>query len=141
MVQEFPESGSVQIGSTVWDWMISKVRSLPEGTISSAYLSFHDPKNQGNSMWVPLGEPFSPSTTDEIKELGRNPWERRLITPDGSDWVLNPLPTSPERVNAHRNGRMPGTITLPEGVKLGEMTHSDLLDLLELLPQRQFDRS
>lgn len=134
MFQEFPESGSVEIGSNVWDWSINEVRSLPEGTISSASLVFHDPENWRNSMWVPLSEPFSPSNTDEIKELGRNPRERRLIAPDGSDWVLSPLRTSPEKVIADRNGRMPGTITLPEGVRLGEMAHSDLLELLELLP-------
>jgi hypothetical protein len=87
-------------------------------------------------MCVGLDEPFSPSTVDEIRELGRNPDERRLIAPDGSEWVLNPLRTPPERVrvSADRNGRMLGTITLPEGVRLGEMAHSDLLELLELLP-------
>ena len=52
-------------------------------------------------MCIGLDEPFSPSTTDEIKELGRNPRERRLIAPDGAEWVLNPLRTPPGRVNAH----------------------------------------
>jgi len=134
VVQGYPDSGSVQVGSTKWAWRISEVRSLPEGTVSSANLDFHDPENERNTMWVPLGEPFSPPTFDEIKELGRNPYERRLIAPDGAEWVLNPLRTPPERVSTHRNGRMLGTITLPEGVRLGEMAHSDLLDLLELLP-------
>ncbi len=136
MVQEFPESGSVQIGSTLWNWSISEVRSLPEGTVSYANLDFHDPENERNTMYVGLNEPFSPSTVDEIRELGRNPDERRLIALDGPEWVLNPLRTPPERVrvSADRNGRMLGTITLPEGVRLGEMAHSDLLDLLELLP-------
>jgi hypothetical protein len=134
--QDYPESGSVQIGSTSWNWSISEVRSLPEGTVSYANLDFHDPENERNTMCVGLDEPFSPSTVDEIRELGRNPDERKLIAPDGSEWVLNPLRTPPERVrvSADRNGRMLGTITLPEGVRLGEMAHSDLLDLLELLP-------
>jgi hypothetical protein len=81
VVQEFPESGSVQIGSTLWNWSISEVRSLPEGTVSYANLDFHAPENERNTMYVGLNEPFSPSTVDEIRELGRNPDERRLIAP------------------------------------------------------------
>ena len=130
-------TGTISIRSGTWKWIFVEINDLPEWTVSYRRLSFQDPDDNHAEMSLSAPLDWEDFSDTGVARLALDVTERRFDASTGELWRAYPLKDleswkgSVRRVHFRGPGQQSKAVTLPPNRTLGDLTHSELLYLLE----------
>lgn len=135
--------GTVELRSGQWEWQEQKRDPPPEWETAKRGLYFEDPDDPRNRMRVAIALDWR-LDPNEIPTIAATPDWRQVVDGDELIWHVEPSPRRdvnvgvdrgdighlPRRITYRAEGETGGLAKLPEGLQLGELTHSELLRLV-----------
>jgi hypothetical protein len=137
--------GEITVRSGTWKCYLVEILSLPEDTMHSFGLHFHDPAGSGDEMSVSLPLGSTDFSEASLEKLASDVHQRIVVGVDGRAWTCWPLRPRVLPDGAYVNQILvrakqwrgvapmplgPRELETPDQLKLGELTREELLETI-----------